>query len=81
MQFMPGSRSLVTLTDSFAAKKLVQEEVLRSKRTYRDIARSAAVASSTISNIAIGHTQWPRIETIIRILGALGWVIRAERGK
>lgn len=79
LKLLPGSRSLVTLTDSFAAKKLVQDEVLRSERTYKAIAHDAGVANSTVSNIASGKTQWPRIETIIRILGALGWVIQAQR--
>ena len=80
LQLLPGARNLVTLTDSMAAKRLVQAEILRSKRTYTDIARGANVANSTVSNIAIGHTMWPRIETIIRILGSLGWIITASRG-
>lgn len=79
VRLLPGSRSLITLTDSMAAKKLVQQEVLRSKRTYRDIAHGAGVAPSTVSNIAIGYTTWPRLETIIRILGSLGWIITARR--
>lgn len=80
INLMPGaSRSLIVLADSMAAKKLVQDEILRSKLTYKEVARRANVASSTVSNIAIGHTSWPRIETIIRILGALDWVIQAKR--
>jgi DNA-binding phage protein len=78
---LPGVRSVVTLVDSPASIKLVQRELLAARRTYKDIAQSAGIASSTVSNIAIGHTAWPRIETIIRILGALGWVITAQRGK
>ena len=70
---------MVTLTDSYAARKLVQEELLRSKRTYTDVARVATLANSTVANIASGSTQWPRIETIIRILAALGWMITAQR--
>lgn len=80
VKLLPGSRSLVTLTDSMASIKLVRDEIFRSKRTYVDIARGASVANSTVSNIASGHTTWPRLETIIRILGALGWVITASRG-
>jgi len=57
----------------------VQNEVLRAKRTYTDIARAAALSNSTVSNIATGTTKWPRIETIIRILAALGWMITAQR--
>jgi predicted transcriptional regulator len=76
---IPHMRSIHVLADSFASMKLVQEEILRSKVTYSELARRAAVASSTVSNIAIGHTKYPRIETIIRILGALDWTIQAVR--
>jgi len=75
----PGSRSLVTLIDSPASIKLVQRELLRAHRTYTDIAKQAGLAHSTVSNIASGNTRWPRIETIIRLLGALGWVIMAQK--
>lgn len=78
-RLLPGTRSLVTLTDSMAATKLVQEELLRAKTTYTAIAAKAAVANSTVSNIASGQTRYPRIETIIRLLGALGWLITANR--
>jgi len=78
-RLLPGTRSLVTLTDSMAATKLVQEELLRSKQTYAAVAAKAAVAKSTVSNIASGQTRFPRLETIVRILGALGWVITAAR--
>jgi plasmid maintenance system antidote protein VapI len=78
-RLLPGTRSLVALTDSMAATKLVQEELLRSKQTYTAVADRAAVASSTVSNIATGQTRLPRLETIVRILGALGWVITAAR--
>jgi hypothetical protein len=78
-RLLPGTRSLVTLTDSMAATKLVQEELLRAKTTYTAIAQKAAVASSTVSNIASGQTRFPRLETIVRLLGALGWVITAAR--
>lgn len=79
LRLLPGTRSLVTLVDSMAATKLVQDELLRSKTTYSAIAAKAAIASSTVSNIASGQTRFPRIETIIRLLGALGWVITAQR--
>jgi len=78
-QLLPGGRALVTLTESRTACKLVQEELLRAKRTYKDVAQSAALAHSTVSNIASGNTRLPRIETIIRILSALGWRIIAQR--
>jgi transcriptional regulator with XRE-family HTH domain len=79
IRFLPGTRSLAMLADSLAAIRLLQEELLRAKRTYTDIAKAAGVANSTVSNIATGSTKWPRLETIIRILGALDWVIVAQR--
>jgi predicted transcriptional regulator len=80
---LPGgrARSLVTLTDSLAACKLVQEEVLRAKLTYTAIGTRAGIANSTVANIASGRTRLPRIETIIRILGALEWAIVAMPGR
>jgi hypothetical protein len=79
VKLLPGSKSLITLTDSMASIKLVRSEIFRSKRTYTDIARGAAVSPSTVGNIASEKTHWPRIETVIRILGSLGWVITASR--
>lgn len=72
-------RPLVHLVDSPVAIKLLQQELLTAKKTYKEIAAKAQVASSTVSNIASGATRWPRLETIIRLLGALGWVIQARR--
>ena len=80
VKYLPGSsRSLISLTDSLAACRLVQDEVLRAKLTYTAIGNRAGIANSTVSNIASGKTRYPRIETIIRILGALGWMIVAQR--
>lgn len=72
-------RPLVHLVDSPVAIKLVQDELLAYKETYKAVAARAQVASSTVSNIASGHTRWPRLETLIRILSALGWQIVAQR--
>ena len=79
VKYLPGARTLISLTDSFAACKLVQDEVLRAKLTYTEIANRAALSNSTVANIASGRTRYPRIETIIRVLGALGWLIVAQR--
>ena len=76
---VPLRRSLVTLVDSPASIKLVQHEILVSKLTYTEISRRAAISASTVSNIATGATRYPRIETVIRILGAMGWIIQATR--
>ena len=81
LRFSPGSRPIITLTNSQASIGLVQRELLHAKLSYSEIGRQAGIANSTVSNIATGTTRWPRIETIIRILGALGWVIAAHRGE
>lgn len=73
------ARPLVHLVDSPVALDLVRQELLASKLFYTAIAQRAQVSSSTVSNIASGQTKYPRLETIIRILGGLGWRILAER--
>jgi hypothetical protein len=72
-------RPLVTLIDSPSTIKLIQNELLTSKETYKAVAAKAVLASSTVSNIASGATRFPRIETCIRLLSALGWSIVAQR--
>jgi DNA-binding phage protein len=78
---LKAPKPLVTLIDSAYTITLLREEILRSKNTYQFIAHTAQLASSTVSNIAIGHTKWPRLETIIRLLSALGWTIQAVRNQ
>lgn len=58
---------------------MIQRELLTCRRTYTDVARSAQLGISTVSNIASGQTRLPRLETVIRIFGALGWHISARR--
>jgi DNA-binding phage protein len=72
-------RPLIHLVDSPVALKLVRDELLAYKHTYKAVAAKAQVASSTVANIASGQTKWPRLETTIRILSALGWQITAQR--
>lgn len=72
-------RPLVHLVDSPIAIKLLQEELLTCKQTYKAVAAKAQVAPNTVGKIATGETKWPRLETIIRILSALNWRIIAER--
>lgn len=72
-------RPLVQLVDSPVALKLLREEILMSKMTYTVIAAKAQLGHSTVGNIATGATRFPRLETIIRLLSALGWEIVARR--
>ena len=75
----PKARPLVHLVDSPVALNLLRNEMLASKMFYKDIAAKAQVSGSTVSNIASGKTQLPRLETIIRLLSAMGWTIQAVR--
>lgn len=72
-------RPLVQLVDSPVALRLLREELLTSGETYKAVAARALLASSTVSNIASGATRLPRLETVIRLLSALGWQIIAQR--
>jgi len=77
---LPRPRPLVALIDSPSTIKLIQSEILRSRQRYSAIAADARLAASTVGNIASGTTRLPRLETVVRLLGALGWVIQARRG-
>jgi len=79
IKLLPGSRSIVQLLDSSASMSLIQRELLKAKLSYTALAKAAGVASSTVSNIATGTTRRPQLETVIKLLGALGWVITAQR--
>jgi transcriptional regulator with XRE-family HTH domain len=73
------SKPLVVLLNSEATLKHIRDDILRYKVTYKELAEKAQLANSTVSNIAIGHTRFPRLETIIRLLSALGWTMQAVR--
>jgi hypothetical protein len=69
----------ILLDDSAEAVQLVQQEIFASGLLYMKIAELAGVSTSTVGFIAQGQTKWPRLETMIRILGALGWDILATK--
>lgn len=73
----PGGRRV--RLDSAEAARLVQSEILRSRRLYKDIALNAELCAQTVAKIACGDTKRPSFNTIAAILGALGWTIFAER--
>jgi predicted XRE-type DNA-binding protein len=67
----------VSLADSRAAVELCQQEIFQSGLKYRSIADAAGVCVSTVMKLAHGDVNWPRLETMIRILMVLGWTIVA----
>lgn len=76
---LPRARTLVSLLDSPSTLKLIRDEILRHREGYTALSRKAGIANSTVSNIASGTTRWPRLETVIRLLSALGWTVQATR--
>lgn len=72
---------VIKVDDGPKTVALVQAEIWRAGANFQKIATDADVSAVTVGNIASGNTQFPRLRTIIRILGALGWDIYAqERG-
>jgi len=71
----------VKIDDSPAAIALCQQEIFRSRWTYRRISIEAGVHHGTVQRIATGDTTRPAIASIARILMALGWGLIAREGK
>lgn len=68
----------IKIDDGPKTVSLVQTEIWRAGGDFIKIATRADLSVSTVANIASGNTQFPRLRTIIRILGALGWDIYAQ---
>lgn len=68
----------IKIDDGPKTVALVQAEIWRAGGDFGKIAAGADLSVSTVANIASGNTQFPRLRTIIRILGALGWDIYAQ---
>jgi hypothetical protein len=73
----PGRRS-VTLDDGPQTIALVQSEIFRCGRTYRQIGDDAGLAHTTVQHIATGQTRRPALSTVARLLMALGWTLIAQ---
>ena len=69
---------IIKVDDGPKTVALVQSEIWRTGGDFTKIATAADISVSTVSNIASGETKFPRLRTIIRILGALGWDIYAQ---
>lgn len=69
---------VIKIDDGPKTVALVQAEIWRAGANFQKIAADADLSAHTVSNIASGTTQFPRLRTITRILGALGWDIYAQ---
>jgi DNA-binding phage protein len=68
----------IKIDDGPKTVALVQAEIWRAGANYSKIAADADLSVTTVMHIASGTTQYPRLRTIIRLLGALGWDIYAQ---
>lgn len=50
----------------------LQEEIHICGRTSKDLAHEAGVSPSTIDNLRVGRTRWPRPTTLFPLMKALG---------
>lgn len=51
------------------------KELLASKKKYSKLAEDAGVCSSTIRNLAVSNTRFPRAATVLQVLRALGFEV------
>ncbi|MGO8241279.1 helix-turn-helix domain-containing protein [Rhizobium ruizarguesonis] len=61
--------------DEYELCAFVASEIQASKTKYSKIAEKAGVWPATVSNIANGITQAPRIGTVLKLLRALGFEV------
>ena len=66
---LPRPRSFTTPERFIEA---IRESIFRDGRPYHVIASATGVSPSTIRNLAIGNTRWPRATTLFPLLHALG---------
>ena len=69
---------LIKIDDGPKTVALVQTEIWKAGANFAKIATDADLSVTTVANIASGQTRAPRLRTIVRILGALGWDIYAQ---
>lgn len=70
VQFQPARPRTYDSAERFIER--VREAVLTDGRSYTQLAILASVSSSTVGNLAIGKTRWPRSTTLFPLLAALG---------
>lgn len=68
-----------TFTSAEAFYDEVRERIHMCGMTYQQIADKAHVSKSTINNIAMGNTKWPRHTTLFPLLHALNMHLLLEK--
>lgn len=69
----------ISFASVYELTKFVAGEIRGSKMKFGKIADKAGCCTATVSNIAHGVTRDPRVGTIIKILGVLGYRVTARR--
>jgi transcriptional regulator with XRE-family HTH domain len=69
----------ISFANVYELTKFVAGEIRGSKMKFSKIADKAGCCASTVSNIAHGVTHDPRVGTVIKILGVLGYRVTARR--
>jgi len=70
-----------TFTSAELMIEELREHIFKDTRTYKELATKAGVNSTTINNLAIGKTKWPRPTTLFPLLIALGLKVQLTRDK
>jgi hypothetical protein len=68
----PKPRKPRTFTSAEAVLDEVRERIFMCGKTYTQLAVMAGVSPTTIHNIAVGKTTWPRHTTIFPLMKAVG---------
>jgi DNA-binding phage protein len=61
-----------TFTSAEAMLDEVRAIIHADQRSVKEIAHDVGVSTTTIYNIRIGHTRWPRQTTLFPLLKAMG---------
>jgi len=51
----------------------LREHILTSGETYEKLSERAGCSTSTVNNLCIGRTKWPRPQTLFGLLEATGY--------
>jgi hypothetical protein len=67
-----------TYTSAEAVLDSVREGIFMDGRTHKEIARLSHISPTTVRNIAVGNTTWPRHTTLFPIMHTLGMQIHIQ---
>ena len=70
-----------TFTTAEALIEKVRQEIFKDGGTYKAIAVKTNVSPTTIGNLAMGKTRWPRPTTLFPLLQSLGLEMQLVKQK